>query len=101
MVINLVAYAAASDIHRQIAVRLFWRYAEQDFPTDRFDDISELPGQIRFKAMSPLCHSSVSSWTLCAGAPATSRQKKERCAKVASEVVFTIVCGLNDHFEGE
>ena len=36
----------------------------------------------------PLCHTSVSKWTLVAGVEVTSKEKYERCAKVAGEVVF-------------
>jgi len=52
------------------------------------------------KAMSPLCHTSVSKWTLAAGTHATSREKKERCAKVTGETVYTVVYYLNEYFEG-
>jgi len=52
------------------------------FPTERFDDISAIPKQVQAQAMTPLCHTSVSKWTMAAGAEVTSKEKKERCAKV-------------------
>jgi hypothetical protein len=99
-IINLVAYGEKDQIFRQMIDRLFYWYTNQDFPTDRFDDISEMPGQIRVKAMSPLCHTSVSKWTLAAGAEVSSKAKKERCAKVCGEVVYTVVLAFNEYFAG-
>lgn len=100
-IINLVAYGEKDDIFRQMIDRLFYWYADQEFPTDRFDDISLMPGQIRVKAKSPLCHTSVSSWTLAAGAEVTSKEKKERCAKVAGEVVYIVTKSINEYFDGK
>ena len=101
-IINLVAYGPGKDaIYKQMVDRLFWWYAEQEFPTDRFDDISSMPGQIKVATMSPLCHTSVSKWTLAAGAEVTSQQKIERCAKVCGEVVYTVVRALNEYFAGK
>jgi hypothetical protein len=100
-IINLVAYKDGDDVYRQIVDRLFYWYAEQEFPTDRFDDISAIPKQVKVKAMSPLCHTSVTKWTLAAGAEVNSKQKKERCAKVAGEVVYMTTLALNDYFEGK
>jgi hypothetical protein len=100
-IINLVAYNDKDEIYRQLIDRLFYWYAEQEFPTGRFDDISKVPGQIKVKAMSPLCHTSVSKWTLAAGAQVTSKEKKERCAKVAGEVVYITTQALNEYFDGK
>jgi hypothetical protein len=101
-IINLVAYGLGEkgQIFRQMIDRLFYWYAIQDFPTDRFDDISAMPGQIRVKAMSPLCHTSVSKWALAAGEEVTSKAKKERCAKVCGECVYIVVHAMNEYFAG-
>ena len=99
-IINLVAFEEKRQIFRQMIDRLFYWYADQEFPTDRFDDISEMPGQVRVRAMSPLCHTSVSKCTLAAGAEVTSKAKKERCAKVCGEVVYTVVLAMNEYFAG-
>jgi hypothetical protein len=101
LIINLVAFDPKNPAFFQMIDRLFYWYAEQEFPTSRFDDISAMPGQIKVKAMSPLCHTSVSKWTLTAGAKVTSKEKKERCAKVAGEVVYTAVLALNAYFDGK
>jgi hypothetical protein len=100
-IINLVAYKDEDDIYRQMIDKLFYWYAEQEFPSTRFDDISPIPKQIKVKAMTPLCHTSVSKWTLNAGVQATSKEKKERCAKVAGEVVYTVTRTLNEYFDGK
>ena len=100
LIINLVAYEKENLDYKQMIDRLFWWYAEQEFPTDRFDDISAMPGQVKAKAMSPLCHTSVSKWTVTAGTEVTSKAKLERCAKVAGEVCYIATMGLNEYFGG-
>ncbi len=101
-IINLVAYGHGENgqIFRQMIDRLYYWYANQEFPTDRFDDISEMPGQVRVQAMSPLCHTSVSKWAMAAGEEISSKAKKERCAKVCGEVVYTVVLAMNEYFAG-
>jgi hypothetical protein len=101
LVIGLVAYNEKSAIMQQLVDRLFYWYAEQEFPTNRFDDLSPYPKQVKAKAMSPLCHTSVSKWTLAAGVKVTSKEKKDRCSKVVGETVFTVVTALNEYFDGK
>jgi hypothetical protein len=102
LIINLVAYKDSKDqMYTQLVDRLFYWYAKQEFPTTMFDDISSMPKQIRVKSKSPLCHTSVSSWTLAAGAEVTSKAKKERCAKVAGETVYIATKYLNEYFDGK
>jgi hypothetical protein len=102
-IINLVSYTGKTDEQQnnQMIDRLFWWYAEQNFPSDRFDDISPMPKQIRAKAMSPLCHTSVSKWAVTAGATIKSDAKIERCAKVAGEVAYTVANAMNEYFDGK
>jgi hypothetical protein len=97
--INLVIYDKDLS-YAAVIDRMMWWYAQMHFPTERFDDISKFPKQIKAQAMTPLCHTSVSKWTLAAGAQITSKEKYERCAKVAGEVVYTVVHYLNEYFEG-
>ena len=102
LIINLVAYKDAKDVmYTQLIDRLYYWYAKQEFPSTMFDDISSMPKQIRVKSLSPLCHTSVSKWTLAAGAQVTSKEKKERCAKVSGEVVYITVKALNEYFDGK
>jgi hypothetical protein len=102
-IINMVTYSGKKDEQQnnQIIDRLFWWYAEQDFPSERFDDLSPLKKQIKVKAMSPLCHTSVSKWTQAAGATIKSDAKIERCSKVAGEVAYTVALALNEFFDGK
>jgi hypothetical protein len=103
-IINMVTYGEERDHilqNSQVVDRLFWWYAEQDFPTDRFDELSPMPNQVRVRAGSPLCHVSVSKWVYEAGASIKSEEKIERCAKVAGEVVYTVVQALNEWSEGK
>ena len=49
VIINMVTYGEKRDEYLQnnaIVDRLFWWYAEQDFPSERFDDLSPLKKQI-------------------------------------------------------
>jgi hypothetical protein len=102
-IINMVTFGEKRDEYQQnnqIIDRLFWWYAEQNFPPTRFDDLSPMPKQIQVKAMSPLCHTSVSKWAMAAGATIKSDAKIERCAKVAGEVAYTVTQALNEYFAG-
>ena len=98
LIINLVTFGTEDKVLFQMIDRLFWWYGEQEFPTNRFDDISSIPGQIKVKAMSPLCHTSVSKWTLAAGVEVKSKDKIERCSKVAGEVAYMTTLALNEYF---
>ncbi len=99
--INLVAVTYDNAHSYQLLIdRMMWWYAQMYFPTERFDDISAFPRQIKVQAMTPLCHTSVSKWTMAAGTEVSSKEKYERCAKVAGEVVFTVVTALNEFFAG-
>jgi hypothetical protein len=102
-IINIVTYSGKRDEQQnnQIIDRLFWWYAEQDFPSERFDDLSPMPKQLKVKAMSPLCHTSVSKWAMAAGATIKSDAKIERCSKVAGEVAYTVAQALNEYFDGK
>ena len=98
-IINLVVYDK-DETYRDMIDRMMYWDSESSFPTERFDDISSVPKQVKTKAMSPLCHTSVSKWTLAAGTQVTSEEKKERCAKTTGEVVYTVVHYLNEYFDG-
>ena len=50
--------------------------------------------------MSPLCHTSVSKWSLAAGVKDLHDPAKiERCAKVAGEVVYIVTTALNEFLD--
>ena len=61
-----------------------------------------MPRQVRVKAMSPLCHRSVSKWVVGRGERRVKSDAKiERCAKVAGEVAYIVTLALNEFFEGK
>ena len=62
-VINMACYDDKQSYAAIIDRMMYW-YSEMKFPTERFDDISPIPKQIQAQAMTPLCHTSVSKWTL-------------------------------------
>jgi len=97
---NMVAYDEAKT-YVQMTDQLFQWYSQTAFPTDRFDRICHYPNQVKVLAKAPLCHISVSQWTLAAGATVTSKQKKDRCAKVTGEVIYHTVSMLNNYQEGQ
>jgi len=99
-IINMACYDDKQSYAAIIDRMMYW-YSEMKFPTERFDDISPIPKQVQAQAMTPLCHTSVSKWTHAAGEEVTSKAKYERCAKVAGEVVYTVVYYLNEYFEGK
>ncbi len=101
LIINLVAYRDGNSIYQEMVDRLYYWYAKQNFPTTRFDDISKVPNQIQVSAATPLCHTSVTKWMNAANASVTSLEKKERCAKVAGEVVYVTTLALNEYFAGK
>lgn len=97
--INLVAYDEESKAHFYMIQALMDWYSDFRFPSSRFDHMSKEPGQVQVLAESPLCHISVSKWSLTAGVEVNSSSKYERCAKTAGEVVYTAVGYLNAYFE--
>jgi hypothetical protein len=103
-IINMVTYGEVRDAwqqNSQIVDRLFYWYSAQDFPTERFDDLSKMPKQVKARAQTPLCHTSLSKWAMAAKEDISSEAKKERCAKVAGEVVYIVTQHLNEFFEGK
>jgi hypothetical protein len=97
--LRMVAYDE-DKTHVKMIDELFQWYSRTDFPTQRFDDICHFPNQVKRNAKTPLCHVSVSQWTLAAGAKVTSKEKKDRCAKVTGEVIYQTVSMLNLYAEG-
>ncbi len=98
-IINLVAYDEESLAHIHMVQALMDWYSDFEFPSSRFDHLSKEPNQPRVLTGSPLCHISVSKWTVVAGVEVDSWDKYERCAKTAGEVVYTMVGYLNKYFE--
>jgi hypothetical protein len=87
--------------NNQIIDRLSWRHAEQNFPMERFDNLSPMPRQIKVEVMSPLCHTSASKWAVMAGATIKSDAKIERHANVAGELAYAVTRALSTFFDGK
>lgn len=97
---NLVAYDK-NKTYVTLTEELFQWYSRTDFPTERFDAICYFPKQVKRPAKTPICHVSVSQWTVAAGSNVTSKEKKDRCAKVTGEVVYQMVSALNLYSAGK
>ena len=100
-IINLVVYDPDKFVYVKMIRGLMDWYSRMEFPTTRFDHLSKYPNQVKAPAETPLCHTSVSNWTIKAGVEVNSKEKYERCAKTAAEVVYTTVHYLNQYFYGE
>mgnify|MGYP001819663735 FL=1 len=99
-IINLMAKDEA-DTHLRMVTDLINWYASFAHPTDEFDDFCHFPGQLRLAPNSPLCHVSSSTWVLAAGNSIGSKERKDRCSKVAGRVAMQTVMMLNDYSEGK
>ncbi|MGI9316546.1 MAG: C-GCAxxG-C-C family (seleno)protein [bacterium] len=101
LLLNLLVYKDGDKTFQQMVDRLYHWYSNQEFPTNKFDDISKIPNQIKVQAGTPLCHTSVTRWMHAANASVTSQEKLERCAKVTGEIVYVTTKALNEYFAGE
>jgi hypothetical protein len=99
-IINLVAKDENKTHNKMIADLINW-YASYNHPTDEFDSIVKFPKQIRVAPGSPLCHVSVSTWTMAADTEIATYERKDRCAKVAGRVAMQTVMMLNDYADGK
>lgn len=98
--INLVAKDKENSHNKMVADLINW-YASFNHPTDEFDVVVHFPKQIRVVPGSPLCHASVSSWTVAAKTDIGSKERKDRCAKVAGRVAMQTVTMLNAYVAGK
>ena len=99
--INLVLYTTRISPIGAMIDRMMWWYAQMEFPTERFDHISAVPQAGQGQGDDAACATPrCPKWTLAAGTEVSSKEKYERCAKVAGEVVYTVVHYLNEYFEG-
>ncbi len=99
-IINLVAYDGQKTHSKLVANLIHW-YERQKFPAAIFDDYAVSKQQIQEVPGSPLCHASVSTWMLAAGASYKEKQRKDRCAKVAGGTAYRTVEMLNAHAAGK
>ena len=99
-IINLVAKDEDKTHNAMIADLINW-YASFNHPTDEFDSVVKFPNQKRVVPGSPLCHISVSTWTMANDTDISSYERKDRCAKVAGRVAMQTVMMLNDYADGK
>ena len=99
-IINLVA-KDDEDTHLRMVSDLINWYASFEHPTDEFDEFCQFPGQVRLAPDSPLCHVSSATWVMAAGSLIGSKERKDRCAKVAGRVAMQTVMMLNGYTEGK
>lgn len=92
--INLVTKDADNTHNKMISDLINW-YASFNHPTTEFDSVVKFPDQIRVVPNSPLCHVSVSTWTMAAKTEIDTYERKDRCAKVAGRVAMQTVLMLN------
>ena len=99
-IINLAA-KDKDDSHLKMITDLINWYASYNHPTDEFDGFCHYPKQVRLVPDSPLCHVSASTWVVAAGTDVASKERKDRCAKVAGRVAMQTIMMLNDYVDGK
>jgi hypothetical protein len=99
-IINLVTKDKDNSHQKLISDLINW-YASFNHPTDEFDSVVKYPNQIRVVPDSPLCHVSVSTWTMAADTDIGTYERKDRCAKVAGKVAMQTVTMLNAYAAGK
>ena len=108
--------AAAANLvtknHKPIINELLGWYSDASFPSDKANEYAskhQFPVK-KYKsdkvltesvAKSPLCHASVSNWCKASGYASGSRERSERCARVAGDVAAHAVALLNLDAEGK
>lgn len=96
---------------KNIIRRLFRYYEESLFPTDIsnkyaaqhkfFVPVYKSDKPIpRSVSGSVLCHTSVAKWCLASGFPSNSRERSERCARLAGDIAAMAVELLNANLKG-
>lgn len=99
-IINLVAKDDKKTHSKLVGELINW-YAQNTFPSKRFDAIAKHKNQVQTVPNSPLCHVSASTWMSEAGASYKDKQRKDRCAKVTADTAYRMVEILNQHMEGK
>ncbi len=97
--INLVAKDDKKTHSKLVGDLIAW-YSQTSFPPTKFDQIATYTDQVQKVPNSPLCHVSVSTWMMEAGASYKDKQRKDRCAKVTGATVYRMVEMLNQHVDG-
>ena len=103
--ISMVHEKAVSDVLNN---EMFAWYCQHEFPSAESNDYAvnhifadnrcdiELP---RNMSGSPLCHASITEWSIAAGFGVSSLERKERCARAAGDAAAKTVELLNAQFD--
>ncbi len=99
-------------VTKEIITKLFLYYERNPFPTDTANKYAAnheyfvpyyktdkpLPQSI---SLSPLCHVSVSKWCIRSGYGSKTKQRSERCARLAGDIAAMAVTLLNASLHGK
>jgi len=76
---------ASGNAAETIGPELMGWYTRFPFPSSAHEGYCKVPNQITTISDSPLCHQSVTQWSVAAGDKISSAEKKDRCAKLAGD----------------
>lgn len=77
---------------------LFRWYEQTPLPSLKPEDPGFDFEAVSVAAGSPLCHASITNWSDGADVHASSKERKERCRRLAADVAGKVTAMLNDYF---
>ena len=93
---------AGSPVAHQISADIMQWYSEANMPVFVPKNPRIDPKKIvKTTSDSPLCHISVGKWMKAADLPLKSKERKDRCARVAASTAYRLVEMLNDWHDGD
>jgi hypothetical protein len=93
---------AGSPVAHQISADIMQWYSEANMPVFTPKNPKIDPSKIvKTTADSPLCHLSVGKWMKAANLPLKSKERKDRCARVAASTAYHLVELLNAWHAGK
>ena len=91
---------AGSPVGHQIAADIMQWYSETNLPTFSPQNPKINAALPATTSDSPLCHLSVGKWMKAANKPLKSKERKDRCARVAASTAYRLVELLNKWEDG-
>lgn len=98
---SLAILNLASAKYEELGNELIGWYTLFPFPSANHEAYTKFPQQKTTVAHSPLCHVSVGTWTSKTGAAISSKEKKERCAKLTGDTAARVAELLNQALRGD
>lgn len=92
---------AGSPVAHQISADMMQWYSEAEMPVYKPQNPRISTEIIKTTSDSPLCHISVGKWMKEAELPLKSKERKDRCARVAASSAYHLVELLNDWHDGK